>query len=199
MTEVVGKNKILLVNGRAVKGGNTDCMAECLVRGIESAGGVVDVVRLSELTMKYPGCSGCLHCQRNYPTHCAFQDDFGELAYRVPEYDILLFVTPCYFHGATAKTRCFLERLYSLYDIAGGTNRMAEKGMRWALALDAGDPPEGGLTVTDRAFFEETVYAHIPYKSWLVPATSTPGCSPKENEKIREEGRAFGAMLADWH
>ncbi len=200
MTECVknsGTNRILLVNGATTKGGNTDCMEECLQKGIRAAGGRVDAVRLSALTMKYPGCSGCMHCQKHHPSPCVFDDDYGRLAWSVPRYDVLLFVTPCYFHGATAKMRCFLERLYALYDIRGGTNLMSGHRMRWALALNAGDPPEGGLLVTDRAFREEAQYARVPIRSWLVGGTTFGNALP-ERPDLRDEGVAFGKMLAAW-
>lgn len=194
----MANNRILLVNGETRRHGNTDAAEKSLTEGILSAGGKVDVVRLSDLSMKYPGCSGCMHCQKNIPSLCVFEDDYTTLVSKVPEYDVLLFVTPCYFHGATAKMRCFLERLYCLYDIRGRTNRMQGRGQRWALALNAGDPPEGGLLVTEEAFREEAEYAHIPYRSWLVSSTSDRGHKIREGSDLYAEGVAFGKMLADW-
>lgn len=192
------KNRILLVNGAPRRGGSTDAAEMSLAEGIINAGGSVDIVRLSGLSMKYPGCSGCMHCQKNVPSPCVFEDDLSALIEKVPGYDVLLFVTPCYFHGATAKMRCFLERLYCLYNIRGGTNQMSDHGQRWALACNAGDPPDGGLLVTDEAFREEAEYAHVLYRSWLVDSTSERGHKIRKGTGLYADGVTFGETLVSW-
>ncbi len=58
-------------------------------------------------------CKGCLACRERGT--CVIRDDHPDLVEKLLAYDRLIFASPVYFNGVTAQTKCFVDRLETLF------------------------------------------------------------------------------------
>ena len=98
--------KILALNGSPRKNGNTEILLKEILKGAMNFE--------SEIIRLYPKriepCMDCRNC-KSHPFSCPVKDDMGELYAKIDQSDIVLFGTPIYFYGPTAKMKLLLDRL----------------------------------------------------------------------------------------
>lgn len=108
--------KITAFLGSPRAGGNTDILADQVLKGAADVGMVTETVPLRKLRIR--PCTGCGKCwQSNKP--CVFNDDMSVLYETIGESDILLFATPVYWYAPTAIMKAFIDRLVPLNDPSG--------------------------------------------------------------------------------
>jgi multimeric flavodoxin WrbA len=102
--------KVLALNG-SLRGarGATGKILQSMGAGVERAGGIWNVVHLSEL--KIETCCACNHCQRTKTYKCIFdgKDDTEEIFNKMRDTDIL---THILFLMLNTMRRYFLKQLY---------------------------------------------------------------------------------------
>lgn len=82
--------QILVISTSPRKGGNSDMLAEELIRGAREAGNDVEKVTLYDKTIGF--CKGCLTCQSTQ--RCVIHDDADTIAQKMLNADVLVFATP---------------------------------------------------------------------------------------------------------
>lgn len=104
--------KVLAINGSPRKKGNTEELLRAVVKGMEAAGGEVEVVRLTDLYIQ--GCIGCGGCDK--AGECVLEDDMQELYPKILEAKRIVLASPIYFYGITSQTKAFVDRNQALWN-----------------------------------------------------------------------------------
>lgn len=103
---------VLIISSSPRKGGNSETLAAAFARGAQEAGNRVETVYLRE--KQYSFCKGCFACRKL--GHCVINDDAVELAARMYDADVLVFVTPVYYYSVSGQLKTILDRANPLYD-----------------------------------------------------------------------------------
>lgn len=104
--------KVLALNGSYRKKGNTEILLKYALRGCESQGAEVEILRLTDYEIK--PCRGCGLCLFR-EGECQIKDDDMEFIFsKINEADGLLLGTPCYFLEATAVIKQLIDRCWVL-------------------------------------------------------------------------------------
>jgi len=103
---------ILVISTSPRKGGNSETLADALIRGAEEAGNRVEKVCLYDKTIGF--CKGCLACLKSH--RCVIHDDADIIAQKMKEADVLVFATPIYYYEMCGQMKTMLDRANPLYD-----------------------------------------------------------------------------------
>ena len=104
--------RVFILSSRPRKGGNSETLAAAFARGAREAGNQVETVYLRE--KQYGFCKGCFACLKL--GHCVIRDDAVEIAARMHDADVLVFVTPVYYYSVSGQLKTMLDRANPLYD-----------------------------------------------------------------------------------
>ncbi len=150
---------VLIISSSPRKGGNSETLAASFAKGAQEAGNRVETVYLRE--KQYGFCKGCFACRKL--GHCVINDDAVELAARMHDADVLVFVTPVYYYSVSGQLKTILDRANPIYD----TDYAFTKA--YLLATAAEDEPEtvegtekavqGWVDCFPRCELVETVFA----------------------------------------
>ena len=94
--------------GSPRKGSNTDILVDQLLKGAEESGHVSQKLYLYEYDIK--PCVDCRKCKTGEPV-CALKDDMRDIYPLLDQADILVFGTPNYWFGPSAKMKLLIDRL----------------------------------------------------------------------------------------
>jgi len=103
--------KVLAVQGSPRKGGNTEILLAEVIKGMEEAGGEVELVRLCDLNIN--PCIGCGGCDKT--GRCVVEDDMPQLHDKILASSRLVLASPIYFYGITAQAKAFVDRMQALW------------------------------------------------------------------------------------
>ncbi len=106
------EKKVLLLSSSPRKGGNSEALAEAFAKGAQEAGHQVEILYLRE--KKYGFCKGCFACLKL--GHCVIKDDAVEIAAKMHDADVLVFVTPVYYYSVSGQLKTMLDRANPLFD-----------------------------------------------------------------------------------
>lgn len=150
---------VLIISSSPRKGGNSETLAASFAKGAQEAGNRVETVYLRE--KQYSFCKGCFACRKL--GHCVINDDAVELAARMHDADVLVFVMPVYYYSVSGQLKTILDRANPIYD----TDYAFTKA--YLLATAAEDEPEtvegtekavqGWVDCFPRCELVETVFA----------------------------------------
>lgn len=102
--------KILALIGSPRKRGNTDILVNEICRGSKTKGHVVEAVRLYDYEIL--PCIDCRHCKRREDNYaCTMKDGMQVIYPKLEDSDLIIFGTPVYWYGPTAKMKLLLDRL----------------------------------------------------------------------------------------
>ena len=102
--------RILAVMGSPRKGGNTEILVDEILKGAESKGHATERLRLYEYDiLPCLDCRGCKRTEFGYT--CALFDGMEEIYVKLERADLIIFGTPIYWYGPTAKMKLFIDRL----------------------------------------------------------------------------------------
>ena len=138
---------VLLINGSPHKNGTTALLADQFIQGAEEAGHTI--WRLDAAFADIHPCLGCDKC-RSGQHECVWQDDMRALYPKLLEADMLVFVTPVYYHGASAQIKVAIDRFHGIDDLL---RQRPKKAILLAVAADTKDHVLRGVTAT----YEETL------------------------------------------
>lgn len=99
--------KVLGISGSPVKDSNTDMLVKTI---LESSKVDHEFVKLSKIEVG--PCIACKKCV--YSNKCILNDDFKELSQKILDADAIVVGTPVMYGNASAFTKAFVERLWSL-------------------------------------------------------------------------------------
>lgn len=99
--------EVLGISGSPTKNSNTDTLIRAIM---DASGAKTEFYKLSE--HKIGPCIACRKCA--YTNECVLNDDFPQLSKKVLEAKAIVIGSPVMYGAASAFTKAFVERLYSL-------------------------------------------------------------------------------------
>jgi multimeric flavodoxin WrbA len=99
--------KILALMGSPRKGGNTDILIDQILLGGREKGHFGEKLYLYDYDTL--PCIDCRRCKKDLP--CPHQDGASHIFQKMEEADALIFGTPIYWYGPTAKMKLLIDRL----------------------------------------------------------------------------------------
>lgn len=105
--------KVLALNGspRGTES-NTDRLLQPLLAGAAEAGASVQTLYAAKL--KVADCIGCFGCWTKTPGQCVLEDDMTMVLQEYQAADLVIWATPLYYYGMTARLKRIMERLLPL-------------------------------------------------------------------------------------
>lgn len=103
---------VLIISSSPRKGGNSETLAAAFAKGALETGRKVETVYLRE--KQYGFCKGCFACLKL--GHCVIKDDAVEVAAKMHDADVLVFVTPVYYYSVSGQLKTMLDRANPLFD-----------------------------------------------------------------------------------
>jgi multimeric flavodoxin WrbA len=102
---------VIVISTSLRKGGNSDTLADELIRGVKDTGNNAEKISLQGKTIEF--CKGCLACQKTQK--CVIQDDVDAIAQKVKNADTIVFATPIYYYEMSGQMKTLLDRLNPLF------------------------------------------------------------------------------------
>lgn len=106
--------KIVSIIGSHQKNGNTETMLKAFdkeFKALEIPDYKNKFYNISEMNI-YP-CRSCLKCMRK--NNCVIEDDFGKVALKMIQSDLIIMGSPVYFSDVSAQIKALFDRTYSLW------------------------------------------------------------------------------------
>jgi multimeric flavodoxin WrbA len=100
--------KILALIGSPRKGSNTDILADKILMAARDSGHSFEKIYLYDIDIS--ACIDCRKCKRSDFT-CALEDGMCQIYPKLECTDLILFGTPVYWYGPTAKMKLLIDRL----------------------------------------------------------------------------------------
>jgi multimeric flavodoxin WrbA len=100
--------KILALIGSPRKMGNTDLLVEQILKGCRAKGHTTEKVFLYDYTISL--CVDCRSCKKGDYV-CCINDEMQQIYPLMEEADVIIFGTPVYWYGPTAKMKMFVDRM----------------------------------------------------------------------------------------
>lgn len=101
---------IVVLTGSHRKNGNSDKLAESFIKGAAEKGHIINKIDAAYLNIN--DCLGCNSCWTKTGI-CIQQDDISKIHPILVNADVIVFVSPLYFYGMSAKLRCVIDRMYA--------------------------------------------------------------------------------------
>jgi len=117
--------KVVALLGSPRRNGNTDIMAEEVLRGAREAGAETDIIAIDEYHVRPIGEVCDKSSERDDPRS---DDDFPSLLEKFLNSDIIVWATPVYWAGLSGQLKCFLDRMSSYFNREPYKTRFIGKG-----------------------------------------------------------------------
>ena len=105
--------KILALNGSPrARNSNTNRLLEPFLAGAQQAGAETEIIYATDLNIN--DCLGCFSCWNKTPGRCVLKDDMPALLEKMRRADIVVWATPLYHYGMTARLKRIMERTLPL-------------------------------------------------------------------------------------
>lgn len=106
-----GPLNVLVLHGSPRRGGNTDILAEVMLRQAQARD--VKVVHIFASGMKVKPCTGCAGCERE--GRCVLDDQMARVYPLLEQSHRILVATPVYFYGVTAQLKLIIDRCQAIW------------------------------------------------------------------------------------
>ena len=100
--------KILALIGSPRRKGNTNTLVEQILKGSRTKGHKTEKVFLYDHTISL--CVDCRSCKKGDYV-CCINDEMQKIYPRMEEADLIIFGTPLYWYGPTAKMKLLIDRM----------------------------------------------------------------------------------------
>ena len=176
--------KILGLVGSPRKGGNTDLLVSAVLYGAGSSGNEIEKLFLYDYEIS--PCVDCRGCKkRNH--QCTFKDGMNLLYPKLEEADVIVFGTPLYWYGPTAKMKLMIDRLRP-YAASGKL-----KGKKAVLAVPSEEGPNACRNLIE-VFDLSFKYLGIDLAGKILATASEKG-EVKNQPKTLDEAFQLGKQL----
>ncbi|HCC53919.1 MAG TPA: flavodoxin [Desulfobulbaceae bacterium] len=149
--------KVLALSGSPRKKGNTETLLGAVLKGVEAAGGEIELIRLYDLRIQ--PCIGCGGCDKT--GECVLEDDMQELYPKILASQRVILASPIYFYGITAQAKAFVDRCQALWnrkrlqkEKGVWHNDSSRKGFLVAVAATHGEKVFDGAILTAKYAFD---------------------------------------------
>ena len=105
--------KILALIGSPRKGGNTDILVDRILDGSAAGGKTKETIETEKLYLydyEILPCLDCRKCKKGDHT-CSLKDDMAGIHQKMESSDLIIFGTPVYWYGPTAKMKLLMDRM----------------------------------------------------------------------------------------
>lgn len=100
--------KVLGLVGSPRRGSNTDLLTNAVLDGAETGGLAIEKIYLYDVDIE--PCLDCKACKQG-KFKCALCDGMQALYPKIEEADVIIFGTPLYWYGPSAKMKLLIDRL----------------------------------------------------------------------------------------
>ena len=114
--------RIVVITGSPHKNGTSASLADKFIQGATEAGN--EVFRFNTAFENVHPCIGCDTCECGKKP-CVFKDGMTELYTKLLKADMVVFVTPLYYHAMSAQIKMAIDRFHGIDDLLRGTNKKA--------------------------------------------------------------------------
>lgn len=114
--------KIVVITGSPHKQGTSALLAGEFIRGAVEAGN--DVYRFDTAFECVHPCIGCDACECGKKP-CVFKDGMMELYPELERADMVVFVSPLYYHALSSQIKMAIDRFHGIDDLLRGANKKA--------------------------------------------------------------------------
>lgn len=126
---------VIAFNGSPRRGGNTETLLAAALRGVEDAGGTVEVVVINDL--RFRPCQNCGACSKT--GRCRITDDDMAKVYPLlDENNLFIAATPIYFATVSAQIKALMDRCQALWSRKYVLNRPHTDTERKGIMLSMG-------------------------------------------------------------
>lgn len=122
---IVNHLKVLALIGSPRKGGNSDILADELLRGARDAGSDTKKIYLDDFVVRPIGEVADNSRTRN---DARADDDFLKILNVFLDSEIIIWSTPVYWAGVSAQLKCFIDRLSAYFNHPHYAERFTGKG-----------------------------------------------------------------------
>ncbi len=132
--------EILALNGSARKRGNTDILIDQILKGSKEKGHKSEKLYLYDY--EFSPCMDCRDCKRgNYV--CSQYDGMKKIYPKMGKADLIIFGTPNYWNGPSAKTKLLIDRMRPFVP-----SRKLE-GKKWVVVSPSAEGPKSCRLLTE--------------------------------------------------
>ena len=106
--------KVLVITGSPHRKGTSALMAEKFIEGALKMGAQIN--RFDAAFANVHPCIGCdvCHCGEN---KCVFDDDMMSLYPKIQDADIIVYISPLYYHNISAQMKAVIDRYHGIDDL----------------------------------------------------------------------------------
>lgn len=185
------KRKILVVFSSPRKKGNSNTLANQIVKGAESAGAIVESVYLHGMDIS--PCNACYACQKKDSKGCAIDDDMQAIYPKLVKSDTWVIASPVYWFNMSAQTKLFMDRCFAM--LAYSDNPFAGKRVAIAMSYGDTDPFNSGCINALRSFQDAFNYVGAKIVGMVYGSAEAPG-EIKSNADLMQRAESLGRKLA---
>jgi multimeric flavodoxin WrbA len=176
--------KVLGLVGSPRREGNTDLLVNAILFGAGAAGHLTEKIYLYDI--KIEPCLDCAGCKTN-GGKCVVSDRMKGVYPKLSEADVIVFGTPLYWYGPSAKMKLLIDRLRPF--ISSGKL----KGKRAVLVIPSEEGAEACRSLVD--MFERSFeYLQVPIVGKILAQASEKG-EIRKQPKLLDEAFALGKSL----
>jgi len=144
--------KVLGVGGSPRKGGNSDILLKCILKGAADEDVATEEIQLRDY--QFQPCIGCERCRKD--KQCIGLQDGMQLIYpKIREANGIVLISPIYSYNVTALMKSFIDRLYCFYNFSDKrpgywSSQLAGQGRKAIIAVvgEQANREEGGMDLT---------------------------------------------------
>jgi multimeric flavodoxin WrbA len=191
MTEQNESRKILVLHSSPRKKGNSNTLANQIIKGAEAEGAHVESVFLHG--MDIAPCQACYACQKKDSKGCAIDDEMQTIYPKLVESDTWVIATPVYWFTMSAQTKLFMDRCFAL--LAYTNNPFAGKRIGIAMSYGDTDPFNSGCVNALHTFQDAFNYVDAKMVGMVYGSAEVPG-EIKDNTDLMQRAEELGKKLA---
>ena len=182
--------KVLVLLGSPRKKGNSNTLAERIIKGAETSGAIVERVYLHGQNIA--PCNACYACRKEDSKGCVIDDDMQPIYKKLVEADAWVIASPVYWFTMSAQTKLFIDRCFALL----GYEKNVFKGKRIAIAMSYADadPFSSGCVNALRAFQDAFTYTGSKIVGMVYGSADKPG-EIKSNKRLVTQAEELGKEL----
>lgn len=114
------KYEIIVLTGSPHKEGTSALMADQFILGAKESGH--EIIRFDAGLQKLNPCIGCDNCKSG-ANKCIYSDAISELYPKLIKADIVVFITPLYYHGYSAQIKSVIDRFHGIDNYLRGSDK----------------------------------------------------------------------------
>jgi len=117
--------KVLALIGSPRKKGNSDLLADEVLKGAKASGAKIDKIYLDDFLIRPIG--EVIDNSHNR-IDIRVDDDYTKILERFLEANLIIWATPVYWHGVSAQMKCFIDRFSSYFNNPRYVDKFEGKG-----------------------------------------------------------------------